>query len=66
MKKVGFIFVAVFCCGFTGCGMMIGTSDYWDRYNQAIGRNTVVQSHSLERLSSKDRAQLNRKLEQLR
>lgn len=40
--------------GSTGCGVMIGTPDYWEKYN-----NTLLNIRH-ERISEADRAELDR------
>lgn len=42
-----------------GCGVQIGTPDYWREYNESVRGARKLQVASLEKLSERDREELN-------
>lgn len=45
--------VLVLWIAVSGCGVVVGTTDYWDRYNE-----TIRLGRGLEHLGDSDRSQL--------
>jgi len=41
-----------------GCGVQIGTPDYWREYNESVRGARKLQVASLEKLSERDREEL--------
>lgn len=51
------VIVAALAAG--GCGVQIGTPDYWREYNESVRGARKLQVASLEKLSERDREELN-------